>query len=246
MEPLVYLGMVLVMLWTIRLARSKGRHPWMWGGAALLLTLIPNLPLLGMAPMVILLFVKSSRVSSDSKPRRPVCPGCSALHSQDQHYCINCGWELSKPYTGEPAAGQETAEAPTGIENTEPTLATAEPPLGDLVEAVSEASAGIDEDPVPEEAEPQQDPTETPSVVEVPTRRVAPTAASMTDWGNELFDQGRVQEAIDQFTKAIALDPNYKKAWEQRAEAYARLGRGEDAAEDRRRLRALNATPSAG
>ena len=68
----------------------------------------------------------------------------------------------------------------------------------------------------------------------------------MTQWGIDLFDLGRIQESIDQFTKAIALDPNFKMAWERRAESYAKLGRGDEAAEDRRRLRALNATTSTG
>jgi Tfp pilus assembly protein PilF len=68
----------------------------------------------------------------------------------------------------------------------------------------------------------------------------------MTERGVRLFNQGRIQESIDQFTKAIALDPNYTQAWARRAEAYARLGRGEEAAEDRRRLDALDASSSTG
>ena len=51
----------------------------------------------------------------------------------------------------------------------------------------------------------------------------APTADGMTERGVRLYNQGRIQEAIDQFTKAIALDPNYVQAWARRAEAYARL-----------------------
>jgi len=74
----------------------------------------------------------------------------------------------------------------------------------------------------------------------------APTAAGMTERGVRLFNQGRIQESIDQFTKAIALDPNYIQAWAKRAEAYARLGRGDQAAEDRRRLDALDASSSSG
>ncbi|KAA1286582.1 MAG: tetratricopeptide repeat protein, partial [SAR202 cluster bacterium] len=46
-------------------------------------------------------------------------------------------------------------------------------------------------------------------------------------------------ESIDQFTKAIALDPNYAEAWEKRAEAYAQMGRSQQAEEDRRHLQAL-------
>ena len=52
---------------------------------------------------------------------------------------------------------------------------------------------------------------------------------------------GKLQEAIDQFTKAIALDPSHREAFEHRAEAYTRQGRGERAEEDYRSIRALNA-----
>jgi Tfp pilus assembly protein PilF len=61
----------------------------------------------------------------------------------------------------------------------------------------------------------------------------------MTERGLALFNQGRFQEAVDQFTKAIALDSQYKAAWAHRAEAYTKLGRGKEAAEDRRRLEAI-------
>jgi Tfp pilus assembly protein PilF len=68
----------------------------------------------------------------------------------------------------------------------------------------------------------------------------------MTARGLSRLENGRIQEAIDQFTKAIALDPNYREAWEQRAEAYSKQGRGEEAAEDRRRIQGLNASSSPG
>ena len=38
---------------------------------------------------------------------------------------------------------------------------------------------------------------------------------TLTARGIELFNEGRFQESIDQFTKAIALDPNYREAWER-------------------------------
>ena len=93
---------------------------------------------------------------------------------------------------------------------------------------------------------PSETPEEAPVEPEVRRHRGVPTASGMTQWGIDLFNLGRIQESVDQFTKAIALDPNFKMAWEHRAESYDKLGRGEQAAEDRRRLRALNATPSAG
>lgn len=69
----------------------------------------------------------------------------------------------------------------------------------------------------------------------------APTAEGMTARGAALLSEGRLQEAIDQFTKAIALDPRHKEAFERRAEAYTRQGRGERAEEDYRTVQALNA-----
>ena len=75
---------------------------------------------------------------------------------------------------------------------------------------------------------------------------VAPTAAVMTSRGIERFDEGKFQEAIDQFTKAIALDPKYVDAWERRAEAYAQLGRPKQAEEDRRHLQGLDPSSSPG
>ena len=80
---------------------------------------------------------------------------------------------------------------------------------------------------------------ETPPAAAPPAVRRSPTAANLTERGIALFGQGRVQEAIDQFTKAIALDPKYKLAWEQRAEAYGRLGRAEQQAADRRQLETI-------
>ena len=47
----------------------------------------------------------------------------------------------------------------------------------------------------------------------------------MTARGAALLSEGRLQEAIDQFTKAIALDPKHREAFERRAEAYTQQGR---------------------
>ena len=90
------------------------------------------------------------------------------------------------------------------------------------------------------DTEPPSEPVEAaPAAPPTPAVRRSPTAANLTERGIALFGQGRVQEAIDQFTKAIALDPQYKLAWEQRAEAYGRLGRAEQQAADRRQLETI-------
>ena len=224
-------------------------------------TASPPLNLLGMAPIVVLLFMKRPQESVDARPVRPVCPKCDTLHSRDQSYCVSCGWELARSYPGETSTGEEQVSTPLGSQNHEPMVATADTtpvhPATLEAEPVAEAgttSRGEATPPEPAHTDateeltggPVESPEEAPLEPEVRRHRGVPTASGMTQWGIDLFDLGRVQESIDQFTKAIALDPNFKMAWERRAESYAKLGRGEQAAEDRRRLRAINATPSAG
>ena len=215
---------------------------------------IPGFNLLGMIPIVILMVVKRPQDAVDARPAQPACPKCNTLHDSEYRYCVNCGWELSRPYFGETSTGEEPVSAPLESQQAEPTVATADSPPVQSAEPVTEDGPTGQVEPTPPEpvlqVAPAGDQTESaeeaPAEPEVRRHRGVPTAAGMTEWGVDLFNLGRVQESIDQFTKAIALDPNFKMAWERRAEAYAKLGRGEQAAEDRQRLRALNATPSAG
>jgi Flp pilus assembly protein TadD len=62
----------------------------------------------------------------------------------------------------------------------------------------------------------------------------------MTERGKGMVEEGRIQEAIDQFTKALALDGSYGPALESRAQAYASQGRTAEAEEDRRQLEAVS------
>lgn len=109
-------------------------------------------------------------------------------------------------------------------------------------EPASPASPVEAEAPPPEpeaEAEAVPEPNQRPWGI--PQPGPAPTAAVMTARGEALLSEGRLQEAIDQFTKAIALDPKHREAFERRAEAYTKQGREERAEEDYRRIQALNA-----
>ncbi|PKB82384.1 MAG: hypothetical protein BZY88_04750 [SAR202 cluster bacterium Io17-Chloro-G9] len=254
MDPILIFTSFLVVVWTIKLARSKQRHPWLWGGAALALSIIPGFSLLSVIPVVVLMFLKRREDGLEAGPVSPACPKCDTIRSHDQPYCINCGWELSRPYLGEPQTADEQASVPLGSQYTEPQAATAEsasmqsaePESQPMAEAVSTSQGGTTPPEPVLQAGPTESPQEEPAEPEVRRHRGVPTASGMTQWGIDLFDLGRIQESIDQFTKAIALDPSFKMAWERRAESYAKMGRGEEAAEDRRRLSALNATPSAG
>ncbi|PKB79219.1 MAG: hypothetical protein BZY88_14460 [SAR202 cluster bacterium Io17-Chloro-G9] len=225
--------------WTTRLARTKGKPmPWMWGLPAFLMTLLPlpePLRLLGMVPLFILIFMRSPQPRVDSPPKELICPKCQASHSASQRYCISCGWELGRTYPETGAGAETTAETPQvgspEIDRPEPVLA-------------SESSNDVVAEAAPEPAAPTR--VEPEPAPEVPAYSGIPTAPGMTERGVQLFNQGRTQEAIDQFTKAIALDANYKNAWERRAEAYSVLGRDGEAAEDRRRLNAINPSSSTG
>jgi tetratricopeptide (TPR) repeat protein len=91
--------------------------------------------------------------------------------------------------------------------------------------------------------EPRVEPTPVEPVPAAPPAKPAfrfpLTAAGLTERGVSLFTQGRIQEAVDQFTKAIALDPDYRPAWAKRAEAYLRLGLSQKAEEDQRRMEGI-------
>ena len=215
--------------WTSRLAKSKGRQmPWAWGLAAFFLTMPPEpWRLLGMLPLLILIFMKSPQTPIVSPPKALICPKCQSRHPASQRYCISCGWELSREYlagtasTGLQAEVQQqgepsTAEPVLNINTTTPPKAPPEPQPAAVIDADSD----------------------------LPFYQGTPTAVGMTERGMRLFNRGRTQEAIDQFTKAIALDANFKEAWVGRAEAYAELGRDGEAAEDRRHLDTMGSSTS--
>ena len=144
------------------------------------------------------------------------------------------------------------AESPTQAHEPQESLSVDEGAVdADFVDA-DPVAAPQSEQPVAEPAFAQEDngpePTpEEPSEEEparpwgFPQPGPAPTAEGMTARGAVLLSEGKLQEAIDQFTKAIALDPRHKEAFERRAEAYTRQGRGERAEEDYRAVQALSA-----
>jgi tetratricopeptide (TPR) repeat protein len=263
----LYLSLGLIILWTVRLARSKGRNPFVWGGIALLLMLIPSWPdLLGMGPMMILLFLKSPQPASrETVPETVTCPKCHAYHAIGHTYCVNCGWELGRDFNGSP---RQRTEAVTAVAHSEPEPASKSDQIGPLVKPpprhfASEGASPVfvppvrpaDSEPdsamvseeiaVPEVAVPEAVSEAVPmeSILEpepkVQQPRYPITPAGFTERGSALVAEGNFQVAIDQFTKAIALNPAYRPAWTRRAEAYDLMGRQDKAREDRRHLDGL-------
>ena len=241
---LLFMALALVLLWTARLARSKARSPWLWGGASFILMLIPipSMHLLAVIPMIILLMLKSPQSRSKTIVEQQSCPRCNTASTQSSRFCTSCGWEMTSPYSSDiPADQEEPTKLPTD-EGKEPAGAgdpSSQESGGQEVPAPAQATASETELETGPESAPEASPPE-PVTPLKPVSLDAPTAAGMTERGVRLYNQGRVQESIDQFTKAIALDPNYIQAWARRAEAYASLGRGDEAAEDRRKLEAFN------
>ena len=259
-DILLLISLGIIVLWTTRLARSKGLNPWMWGVAAVLLiglawNFSPRfLGLVVMAPLIFLLLYKSPLFRRNRGPAVMPCPSCGAADTGGLNFCVQCGWDLSKvtadgvetasepSVAAEPVAEMQPVEEPAVEES--PRVPEHEPAPQPVAEPaarpdvvagpVSEPVLAQEANPVPVEpvAAPVPEPPPAPP-------RPKPTPANLTERGVTLFNQGRIQEAIDQFTKAIALDPNYREAWEQRAEAYGRLGHSERQKADLRRLEAI-------
>ena len=252
------LSLLFVVLWTARLARNKGRSALVWGGVAAipavgLLDIFPEwITVLCMLPMLALVFMPARRsIATDGgQDATTPCPRCQHAHEPGPTFCTNCGWELARPYaTTDGATAATDAAESAGAQG--PAHGTA---AGDGVEQtgpVPDANARPTPEPVMasqqvDEAEPSAaqatstDPDPAPAFSMAPLTITRPlTAAGMTELGRSLFNQGRVREAVDQFTKAIALDPRYREAWANRARAYTELGLNEKAAADRQQLEAI-------
>ena len=243
------LSVLFVVLWTARLASRKRRNMLLWAGAAALpaiaVYLIDALPdaftILCMAPMVGLVFIPARPAVDGEAEEDPnvYCPRCQHAHEPGPNFCTNCGWELSRPYATDEAATEtppaaEPVMASTSEDATEPSAptVTVDPVLA-AEQQTTEAAMAAAQTPSPE-------PDPAPAFTAVPNKITRPlTASAMTEAGLTLFNQGRVREAVDQFTKAIALDPRYRDAWANRAKAYSELGLSDKAAADQAQLEAI-------
>ena len=246
------LSVLFVVLWTARLAYRKGRNPLLWAGMAVLPVVavrafgLPEpITILCMGPMIALVFIRSraSAAANDDAASTVSCSRCQHLHEPGPSFCTNCGWELSRVYATADAAPEpmesvepviaasttETPESGTPPDQSAPAMSPEQVLASEQsAEPASVAAAAQDE------GEPAAAFTSAPMKITRPL-----TASGMTEAGLSLFNQGRFREAVDQFTKAIALDPRYREAWANRAKAYSELGLLEKADADQRQLEAI-------
>ena len=264
MNPIILAFLtIFIALWTARTAHNKGRNPLIWGAlslipsVALLTDLNDGVTALSMLPMLALVFIPSRRTAADAEQQDNAanCPRCQYAHESGPSFCTNCGWELAKPY----ASADTTPAAATPASPADAPLSTVANAAETARDDASAASTSIIPEPTlastPTETPPAAAadtaaagaPAATPAPAAVPSGFSAEpltisrplTAAAMTERGLSLFNQGRVREAVDQFTKAIALDPRYREAWSNRAKAYTDLGLSDKAAADRQQLEAI-------
>jgi tetratricopeptide (TPR) repeat protein len=193
--------------------------------------------------MLTLLFLgKRSRVRANEghDQSRTSCPRCHINNATNYKYCINCGNELRRPSQQLPPVHHEEALTAHVDENAKPKSSARA--IQNADDEPWRPVSSLDSDPLVEaerDTSPQDLEHKVPSPTKILVFKVMPTGPSLTDRGIALFNQGRYLEAIDQFTKAVAVDPNYKIAWKHRAEAHIKLGKREEAAEDMRRLKAI-------
>ena len=237
-----WISMGLIVLWTMRLAGTKRQNPWIWALASVGLIAIPflfNQPfmgILGMLPMLFLLVLRKPRDVVDNDPSenttRINCSKCDVSHLISYKYCVNCGWALNEIYNGISEENSQygcddglglTNEASQDIAQSDG-IDVKFPPVASPDATVLRNS---DDDLMPQ-GQPR-------TSFRIPTL----SAESLTTKGVHLFTEGRFQEAADQFTKAIALDPKYYLAWSKRAETYLRMGMTQKAQEDLRNLEGI-------
>ena len=236
-----WISMGLIVIWTMRLASTKKQNPWVWALASIGLIAIPfmfNQPfmgILGMLPMLFLLVLRKPRDAADNDPSENIirinCPKCDVSHLNNYKYCVNCGWQLNEIYNG---INEENSQYGTdhslGLTNEEAHNVVQADGIDAAAHLVTPDATVLQDSN--DDLIPQVQPR---SSFRMPTL----SAESLTTKGSHLFTEGRFQEAADQFTKAIALDPKYYLAWSKRAETYLRMGLTQKAQEDLRNLEGI-------
>ena len=237
-----WISMGLIVLWTMRLAGSKRQNPWIWALASIGLIAIPFMfdqpfmGILGMLPMLFLLVLRKPPDAVDKDPSdhttRINCSKCDVSHLDNYKYCVNCGWELNEVYHG---ISEENSQY--GLDHSSGLTIEPKQNVVQVDEIDTESAPLVTPDlTVSQDSDdalmPQR---QSRSSFRIPSL----SAESLTTKGIHLFTEGRFQEAADQFTKAIALDPKYYLAWSKRAETYLRMGMTQKAQDDLQNLEGI-------
>jgi tetratricopeptide (TPR) repeat protein len=61
------------------------------------------------------------------------------------------------------------------------------------------------------------------------SKKEFPEAFTWTDKGNNLYDQGKIQEALDAYNKAIEIDPTFALAWFSKGTLLGKQGKYDEA-----------------
>ena len=199
------------------------------------------------------------KCASAHSPNQNFCTKCGwdlSLEYSPESSDTVLASEMHQPQASSTATIERPAETPAEPSATPSTAESSAEPVPDLPSNAERADTGRAPETAPqpsaspsaepagqahEPSEPEAEPEAQPRPWGLPQPGPAPTAEVMTARGAALLSEGKLQEAIDQFTKAIALDPKHREAFERRAEAYTQQGREERAEEDYRQIQALNA-----
>ena len=235
----------VVTLWAARLAMGRRRSPYLWGGAALGLSILPiivglnGLQILGILPVVALMIMQPVQIQKQINTRNRFCPYCGAQQTPTSNIIDGNNTSIEWTCSGCDRSVTEYL-APTIIP--EPDNASADDA------EILKAPQLLEEQPTTEEAPTSvTEPAETTPIYIVPPEKQAPnfvpsslTAQVFTDRGKVLLSENKFTEAIDQFTKALAMDKVYIEALNRRIEAYQHLGLTELAAKDEALLGTLS------
>ncbi|HIN04849.1 MAG TPA: hypothetical protein EYM65_01240, partial [Dehalococcoidia bacterium] len=142
-------ALALVSVWTSRLAKAKGRNPWLWGGASFVLG-IPTVHLFAVVPLIIIMFLKTPQQQAEGIVKTTNCPKCQAKTAVSSRYCTKCGWEMARVITLDTP---QEAEAPiiAAATQTEEPPEVAQKPAQVLAEPEAAQPEGVENElaPVP-------------------------------------------------------------------------------------------------
>lgn len=234
----------IVTLWAARLAKGRNRSPYLWGGAALILSVFPllipgfgGLQILGVLPIVGLMIMQPVSRSSRESASNRFCPYCGSSQTPTYNTVGEANTSIEWICTG---CDKAVTEFLAPIESTKQPTQTSVPDSipEESVETVSPQELISTESKLVPSDNPEVQPED--SIIKKPNFVPSSlTAEVFTTRGKTLLDQNKFTEAVDQFTKALAMDNSFVQALTYRIQAYQHLGHPELAEKDQAVLGSL-------